>query len=340
MIAGLSSALALSIGIMQVHELPPLPEAIAGQLVGTVGDVMVVAGGSRWTAPPDQGGIKVFDDRILALSPDQTHWQQVARLPQPLAYGGAASLKHSLVLAGGLDDAKALRSVWALENQKKGYQLTRWPDLPTPMINFSMAIAGDRVYVFGGQESKDSPASAHLWSLALDADEHPTSSWHEEAPLPGDGRILAAAAGCRNQLYILGGASLAPSSEGTLTRHYVRQAWSFSPTNGWVRLPDLPAASVAAPAVCDAQNNVLLLGGDDGHMAGVVLKPGEKHPGFSHTVLRYNSITKTWDIAGQLPVGLVTTGAGVWKHGRIVIPGGEDRPGSRSNRVLELSFHK
>jgi N-acetylneuraminic acid mutarotase len=84
----------------------------------------------------------------------------------------------------------------------------------------------------------------------------------------------------------------------------------------------------------------VLIGGDDGHMAGVVLRPGEKHPGFSRRVWRYSVDRNIWVAEGELPVGLVTTGAAVLRDGPIVIPGGEDRPGSRSNQVLELNFDK
>jgi N-acetylneuraminic acid mutarotase len=339
-IAVLGTALALSAVDAQVIELPSLPHAIAGQFVGTVSGTLVVAGGSRWTAPPSQGGTKVFDDGILALGPDETHWQQVARLPKPLAYGGAASLKRTLLFAGGQGEAVVSRSVWALGKHGSSFQLTLWPDLPASVANFSMAMAGGRIYVYGGQESKDSLAGAQLWSLSIDAEERPGSNWQHETSMPGPGRILAAAAGCQDTLYILGGATLSRATDGSLIRHYSREAWSYSPMSGWKRLPDLPAASVAAPAECDEDGNVLLLGGDDGSMAGVALSPGELHPGFSRTVERYSPSDNAWASAGQLPLGLVTTGSAVWKDGRIVVPGGEDRPGSRSNKVLELRFDR
>lgn len=340
MIAALGTALSLSTGMMRVGELPSLPHPTAGQFVGAFRNTLVVAGGSWWTAPPDRGGKKIFDDRIQALELGDTHWREIAHLPRPLAYGGAASLHHTLVFAGGQDAAASSQSVWALESRNQGYQLTPWPDLPAPAANFSMAKAGNHIYIFGGQESKDSLASAHLWSLTLDANEHPVSGWRNETPLPGPGRILAAASGCGNTLYIVGGATLVESKNGTPGRHYLREAWSFIPPRGWMRLPDPPAASVAAPAVCDDNGDVLLIGGDDGHMAGIALRPGEIHPGFSRTIERYSPASKTWAAVGQLPLGLVTTGAALWKDGRIAIPGGEDRPGSRSRRVLELSFDK
>lgn len=339
-LAGFGAALAVSAGNLRVDELPRLPRAIAGQFVGAVDGSLVVAGGSWWTAPPGDGGKKIWEDRIEALETGGTEWHEIARLPRTLAYGGAVSLKDTLVFAGGQDETTVSRGVWGLVKQGHGYHFSPWPELPTPLTNFSMAAAEGRIYVFGGQSATGSLASAELWSLDVDAHGKPGSVWRKEASLPGAGRILAAAAGCSDRLYIAGGATLVASKSGVPVRLYLREAWSFEPAAGWKRLPDPPAASVAAPAVCERDGDFLLIGGDDGHMAGVGLRPGESHPGFSRKVMRYSADKNQWVLEGELPVGLVTTGAAVRQDGRIVIPGGEDRPGSRSNRVLELTFDK
>lgn len=44
-----------------------------------------------------------------------------------------------------------------------------------------------------------------------------------------------------------------------------------------------------------------------------------------------------WQAGDELPEALVTTGAAVFRGG-IVIPGGEDRPGSRPAAVWKLEF--
>lgn len=340
MLAGFGIALAVSGGGLRVKELPRLPRAIAGQFVGAVGNLVMVAGGAWWSAPPGDGGKKIWEDRIEALEPNGTEWREIARLPQASAYGGTVSLKDAIVFAGGQDESDVSRNVLALEKQGQGYHLSAWPELPTPLTNFSMAMAGNHIYAFGGQSTKNSLASNDLWSLTVDAYGRPAPSWRKEDSLPGVGRILAAAAGCVGKLYIVGGATLAASESGIPNRHYLREAWSFDPAAGWKRLPDPPTASVAAPAACERNGDFVLIGGDDGHMAGVVLRPGVKHPGFSRNVLRYSVDRNIWAAEGELSASLVTTGAAVLQDGSIVIPGGEDRPGSRSNQVLELNFDK
>ena len=300
-LAGVGTALAVGTGSLRVDESPRLPRAIAGQFVGVVGSSLVVAGGSWWTAPPSEGGKKIWDARIETLETGGTEWHEVPRLPRALAYGGAVSLKETLVLAGGEDDLAVSRGVWGLEKRDQSYYLSAWAELPTPLANFSMAATGDRVYVLGGQSSKNSLASAELWSLRVDAHGTPDSRWRKEASLPRAGLILSAAAGGMDRLYIVGRATLVPSENGVPERRYLREAWSFDPATGWKRLPNPTALAVAAPAVCERKGDFLLIGGDDGHMAGVALRPGERHPGFGRNVMRYTTESNQWISVGELP---------------------------------------
>jgi N-acetylneuraminate epimerase len=59
----------------------------------------------------------------------------------------------------------------------------------------------------------------------------------------------------------------------------------------------------------------------------------DQHPGFSLKILRFDAHGSRWSPLSQLPLSLVTTGAANW-GGRFVIPGGENKPGHRSNRVI------
>jgi N-acetylneuraminic acid mutarotase len=337
----LSCGVALAAWSAGVHtsELPKLPRAVAGQFVGSVGGLLVVAGGSWWTAPPSAGGRKIWADEIHVLEKADGEWRDAGHLPHPIAYGGAVSLKEAVVLAGGQNGDVVLRDVRALRRRGTSLEVEAWPDLPVPAANLAVALAAGHIYAFGGQSSAQATsAGARLWSLKVDAGGKPVR-WVEHAPLPGDGRILAAAAGCRGTLYILGGAALAPATGGVAVRRYLREAWSFHPALGWKRLPDLPVPLVAAPAVCGPADEPVLLGGNDGSMSGVILAPGEIHPGFSRSVLRYDRSGRRWVESGRLPLSLVTTGAVWWKNS-IVIPGGEDRPGNRSAAVLRIELKK
>jgi N-acetylneuraminic acid mutarotase len=71
-----------------------------------------------------------------------------------------------------------------------------------------------------------------------------------------------------------------------------------------------------------------VFGGDDGEHAERVQELRESHPGFSRTLLAYDVIKNTWTPMGTLPAGLVTTNA-VRQGDRVIVAGGEDRPGHR-----------
>ncbi len=56
------------------------------------------------------------------------------------------------------------------------------------------------------------------------------------------------------------------------------------------------------------------------------------HRGFPRDALAFDPASGQWRRAGDMPFSLVTTTLTTWR-GRIVIPGGEARPGVRSTQV-------
>jgi N-acetylneuraminic acid mutarotase len=80
--------------------------------------------------------------------------------------------------------------------------------------------------------------------------------------------------------------------------------------------------------------NFVIFGGNDG-TSSIAMR--ELHPGFQREVLIYDASRKAWRVQGEMPVSLVTTGSVRFGNG-IVIPGGEDRPGSRSARVISMDM--
>jgi N-acetylneuraminic acid mutarotase len=77
----------------------------------------------------------------------------------------------------------------------------------------------------------------------------------------------------------------------------------------------------------------VIFGGDDGKLATQIFSLKNQHPGFSLNVLRLDAHGLIWSSISQLPLSLVTTGSAFWQ-GQFVIPGGENKPGHRSNRVI------
>ena len=79
-----------------------------------------------------------------------------------------------------------------------------------------------------------------------------------------------------------------------------------------------------------SDKSFVILGGDDGAL--VNFEPKTKHPGFSHSVFRFDTKTNAWSKESDMPFANVTNPACVW-NGQTVIVSGEQRPGVRSPAV-------
>jgi hypothetical protein len=164
--------------------------------------------------------------------------------------------------------------------------------------------------------------------------------------------MLAVAGSWKEEFYLVSGVHLAVATGDSVARRaYLDDAYVFSKVNGWRRLHDLPYATAAAPgpAYADDQTGLLIMGGDDGSRAdsNTILK--DNHPGFTTSILQY--INGEWSGFGEVSTikkpdpqnnpnqstwAPVTTPLVMW-NGAVIIPGGEVRPGVRTNRVLRAT---
>jgi N-acetylneuraminic acid mutarotase len=318
------------------HDLPQLPQSIAGQCVGTVGDLLVVAGGSSWTKPPWAGGTKHWSDEVFALAPGEQQWQLIGHLPRQMAYGSAVQAGKEMLCIGGQDAKRAYNTAFQLGLDGKKLTIRNLPNLPQPITNASAALAGDRVYVVGGQHTLNAKdVSSEIWSLNL-SDRRPLQEWKREPSPPWKhSRILPVVAGCGRDLYVVSGADLSVDEAGASHRTYLSDAWRLKGGGAWEMLPDAPSPVTGAPSICDESGSLLVFGGDNGSLAEQITTLKDQHPGFSLKTLRFNLHNATWSTGSQLPVSLVTTGATLW-DGQYVIAGGENKPGHRSSRVIAL----
>ena len=314
--------------------LPDVPQALSGRFAGVHNGALIVAGGSRFPKSLFEGGVKEFSDRVDVLTAPDGRWRNESVLERPLALGASVSTDGGVVCLGGGDAARHYPAAFRLRWTGSGVERTPLPDLPRPVAFLGAARLGNAVYAVGGH---DSPAATEalrtFWRLDL-ARSTPAPRWEELPPWPGPGRIgpaVAAQAGC---LYVFGGASLHAGPDGKPARTYLKDAYRYRPGEGWKRVADLPRPLVAAPALAEGDRLIRVFGGDDGEHAARVFELKEKHPGFRKEVLVYDTAADRWSAEPTpLPFGLVTTHAVRWGD-RVVIPGGEDRPGHRSAWVL------
>ncbi len=332
----LAACFALPVCAAELHwkKLAPIPDALgfAGSFAGVSGGALLVAGGANFPdAMPWEGGAKVWQDDVFVLEKPDGAWRKAGRLPVPLGYGVAVSHARGLVCIGGSSREQHHGSVIVLRWAKGRLETELLLGLPEACANMSGALIGDTVFVAGGMARPDSTNTLDtFYSMNLSAKR---PGWRKLEPFPGPGRMLATAGAHSGSLYLFGGASVHPGPDGKPVRDWRRDAYRYTPGRGWKRIADLPRVAVAAPSPAPVWNGKLLvIGGDDGSQ---VSTPPTAHSGFPRSVLAYDPKKDQWEQFSNAPFALVTTAAVPWSQ-RIVIPGGEVRPGVRSTEVWSL----
>lgn len=318
------------------EKLPPIPDALglAGSFAGASGSALILAGGANFPdQPPWAGGAKTWHDRLFVLERPEGPWRSGFRLPAPLAYGVSLSSREGVVCIGGSDSRRHHSDVFILRWDGRDIRSEKLSPLPVPLANGCGAILGREIYVAGGTDSLDATSALHIF-LRLNLD-HPEQGWQALAPWPGRPRMLATAGVANRAFFLAGGADLRRAADGKPARTYLRDVYRYTPAEGWRRAADMPHPVVGAPNPAPAldDHSFLLVGGDDGTLAG--FEPPEKHPGFPRRVLRYEAHTDRWSVEPDAPFARATLPAVQWR-GMHVLLSGELRPGVRSPEVWAL----
>lgn len=313
-------------------QLAPLPdkEGFAGSFAGITAGQLIVAGGTHFPDKrPWEGGAKIWFDTIYALDKPDGQWRKIGTLPQSNGYGVSLTTEQGVLCAGGGNVQENFTRVFLLRLEGDKLITHNLPPLPKPCAFMSGVRLGSSIYIAGGIETPTATQALNtLWTLDLT---QPEKGWSELPPCPGPGRILATMAALDDNLYLFSGAALKADAQGKPEREWLKDAWKYQPKQGWKKIADLPRVAVAAPSPAPTVgDHILILGGDDG--ANVNFEPKEKHPGFPREILSYDPDSNQWASRGSLPFSLVTSPAVIWQ-GRVVISGGEARPGKRSPQI-------
>lgn len=311
--------------------LPALPRPLSGHVFGISGDTLIVAGGTDFPLSLFKGGAKVWYDDVYAFPRGANAWiRQTVTWPRPIGYAAVVSIGVSIgdgvIVAGGSDGQRNTADVWLMRWVDGAVQRQALPPLPSPVAMAGAAAIGRTIYVAGGQESPAATRALNtMWALDLTGSPR---KWKSIEPLPGPGRILPVVASQAGRVIVTSGAELITRADGTTGRRYLADAFTWMPSRGWQPAAAPPRPIVAAPSIASGESHVLVLGGDDGEHAERVQELREAHPGFSRTLLAYDVVNNTWASIGTLPAGLVTTNA-VRQGDKVIVAGGEDRPGHR-----------
>lgn len=133
--------------IAEWRELPPLPRPSDHVVAGTLGEVLVVAGGRS-------GGIGGFTAQVDVFDPRAGRWTAGPAMPTGRGGSAAAVLEGRLYVFGGEGSPRTATGVFA-EAEVYDPSLGRWLGLApmrTPRHGTGAAALGGRVYVPGGAD--------------------------------------------------------------------------------------------------------------------------------------------------------------------------------------------
>ena len=312
------------------RELTELHRGLAGQMVGTIGNLLLVAGGTWWEGTPWNGGKKFWSDAVYGLRPGDKGWRNLGKLPRPLAYAAAVSVRSAVLLVGGQTDSSVSSQVLELTLGGGGIRIKELPRMPLPTAWTCAAVLSDRLYVAGGGDGFPSTNQAYrtFWSYNL---KNPAEEWRDLETWPGSPRFLAVTATVGDTLYLMGGTDF-----GSGKCLFRKDAFAFQPKTGWRKIADMPVALQAGVAA-EFRGQPVVFGGNDGAWADRESDPN--HPGFRREVFAYHPERDSWNQIGRMPASLVTTGVAKWEGG-LAIPGGEDRPRYRYARAVSLPLQR
>lgn len=350
-----------------VGRLPATSIGVAGAFAGVSNEAFLVAGGTNFPdAMPWKGGQKKYhaDIWVYQRAGSLKQVEQKTRLQHAAAYGASVSTSKGILCIGGEDENGPVADVFLLHWHAKAKKVEQenMPPLPVPMSNMAASIIGDKVYVAGGEQKTE--VSNKLLCLDLG---QARPQWRRLADLPqalSHAVLVAQSNGEYPCLYLLGGRTRAASGVSTTLHSSVfeydtqKQRWAtlepMGITNGTKE--DTLITLSAAMGVAQGATSILLFGGDRGNIstqieqlnnaialadteAAKASMQGHKeaildaHPGFSKEVFVFNTVSKVWVKAGDLPYAPIATTAVRWGED-ILVPSGEIRPGTRTIQIL------
>jgi len=342
----------------------------AGPINGLHHQVLVVAGGANFPDKmPWEGGKKKYYDAVYVLEKkgEKYAWNTKvqSKLPEPIAYCGVTSTPLGIVYVGGENENGLSNKAYLLQWNKKTNEVgcTTLPNFPKAITNVGLTSDGHMIYAVGGDQTTTS--SNQVFCLNLKSEQR---QWIALENFPF--ALASAAVVMQNSqegpcLFVIGGRTKTPSGISNwhptvYAFHLKKKEWKAVAmlTDG-----QTPMHFAAGSVVAINKNELLLLGGDTGHvfhkietyLSQIAQSHSEtekekwiqeknllntQHTGFNKNILCLNTLTYAWRKIGELPfMSPVTTTAVVWGY-NIVLSNGEIKPGIRTPNIMIGRFKK
>lgn len=152
----------------------PLPRPLANMAAAALNGRIYAAGGSNVS----DDGVTISAD-FLRYGGEETGWEALAALPQPLAGAALVAAEDALYLLGGWDGAEMHDEVWRLAMAADGDPAGNWElaaRLPAARAFFGSTVVDGELYVVGGHDGQQELREADAFSL----DE---GTWRQLPPL-------------------------------------------------------------------------------------------------------------------------------------------------------------
>jgi N-acetylneuraminic acid mutarotase len=277
-----------------------------------------------------------------------------------MAYSASVSFENAIYCFGGEDAVQPLNSALKIYFENNRIQIKQLPALPFAVSNAGVAIIGSKVYVAGGNDSAG--ATSHFQMLDLSDIE---KGWTVLPGLPeteSHGVVVSQSDGNEDCIYLFGG-----RNKSGITSTFLSVIYKYSPSeNLWTKAGSLQLDGEkefglsAGTGVAFGKNSILLFGGDKGIIFNKTeqfihafqtetdsLKKAKinaekiellsNHPGFSREILCFNTHSGKLKLVGEIPGLSQVTTCAFWRDNKVIIPGGEIRPGVRSSAVRAVS---
>jgi N-acetylneuraminic acid mutarotase len=185
-----------------------------------------------------------------------------------------------------------------LAAQAPGRWITnKYAPLPQPEEEYTAVVAGDRLYLIGGNRGGRPEWPRHVVEYDLAA-----NRWTSKKPVPFSGDHMAAAA-LGGRIYVFGG-----QGEGGVNKP-LNTAWEYDPSaDAWKALAPMPSGRTAAAAV-ESGGRIYVIGGNT--VAGLTVTTNDV----------YDPAANRWESRAAMPTPRNHPAAGA-VNGKIYVIGG------------------
>jgi DNA-binding CsgD family transcriptional regulator/N-acetylneuraminic acid mutarotase len=158
---------AYDLAVNRWRSMRPLPQPTSNLGAAVLGDYIYVAGGNH--APSNDDGDLSFGDVLWRYSLTENRWEEIDRLPGPLAGAALVADDSTLYLVGGWDGQEMHDEIWSytpggLETEQVNWQLR--DRLATPRAFLGATIVDTSLYVAGGFDGQRELADAYVLDLS------------------------------------------------------------------------------------------------------------------------------------------------------------------------------